>query len=76
MLAVPTGATLVSFALSNSVLYFGPRLAHEAHASWVGIFLVAVYLITLLLGALLGGLGAFLIVLKLQQRSAPEFRAR
>lgn len=65
LIAVPTGAMLVSFALSTSVLYFFPRVAHESHPQWLGIALIAGYLIALVVGALLGGLGAFLLLLKL-----------
>jgi hypothetical protein len=65
VIAVPTGATLVSFTLSTSVLYLVPRFAHEPHPQWLGIALIAGYLIALVLGALLGALGAFLLLLKL-----------
>jgi hypothetical protein len=68
VMAVPTGATLVSFALSTLVLYLAPRVTHEPHQQWFGIALIAGYLIALVLGALIGALGAFLLLLKLPAR--------
>jgi hypothetical protein len=68
VIAVPTGATLVSFALSTSVLYLVPRVAHEPHPRWFGIALIAGYVIAIVLGALTGALGAFLLLLKLPTR--------
>jgi hypothetical protein len=68
VIAVPTGATLVSLALSTSVLYFVPRFTHGSHPQWLGIALIAGYLIALALGAPLGALGAFLLLLKLPAR--------
>jgi len=68
VIAVPTGATLASFALSTSVLYFVPRLVQESHPQWFGIALIAAYLISLVFGALLGAVGAFLLLLKLPAR--------
>lgn len=65
LLVVPTGATLVSFALSTSVLYLVPRVAHEPRPQWFGIALIAGCLLALVLGALLGALGALLLLLKL-----------
>ena len=65
IIAVPTGATLASFALSTLALYLGPRVAHESHQHWFGVVLIAGYLIALVLGAFLGGIGAFLLLLKL-----------
>jgi hypothetical protein len=65
VIAVPTGATLVSFALSTSVLYLVPRFAHEPHSRWFGIALIVGYIIALVSGALLGALGAFLLLFKL-----------
>ena len=68
VIAVPTGATFASFALSTSVLYLVPRIAHEPHPKWFGIALIAGYLIALVLGALIGALGAFFLLLKLPAR--------
>ena len=65
VIAVPTGAMLVAFALSTSVLYLLPRVAHAPHPQWFGIALIAGYLIALVLCALLG---AFLLLLKLPTR--------
>ena len=69
VIAVPTGATFVSFALSTSVLYFVPRIAPGPHPQWFGIALIAGYLIALVLGALIGALAAFLLLLKLPARN-------
>jgi hypothetical protein len=63
-IAVPTGATLVSFVLSTSVIYLVPRLAPEPHPQWFGIALIAEYVLALALGALIGAIGGFLLVLK------------
>jgi hypothetical protein len=68
VIAVPTGATLVSFALSTSVLYFAPRVAPEPHPQWFGIALIIGYAIAIALGALIGAFGAFLLLLKLPTR--------
>jgi heme/copper-type cytochrome/quinol oxidase subunit 1 len=68
VIAVPTGAMLVSFALSTSVLYLVPRVAHESHPQWFGIALMTGYLIALVVGALLGALAAFLVLVKLPTR--------
>jgi hypothetical protein len=68
VIAVPTGATLVSFALSTSVLYLVPRVAHEPHPKWFGIALIAGYVIALVLGALIGALGAFVLLLRAPAR--------
>jgi hypothetical protein len=65
VIAVPTGAMLVSFALSTSVLYLVPRFVHEPHPQWFGVALIAGYVIALVVGALIGALGAFLLLLKL-----------
>jgi hypothetical protein len=68
VIAVPTGATLVSFALSTWVLYLVPRVAREPHPQWSGIALIAGYVISIVLGALIGALGAFLLLLKMLAR--------
>ena len=68
VIAVPTGATVVSFTISTSVLYLVPRVAHEPHPKWFGIALIAGYVLALVLGALVGALGAFLLLLKLPAR--------
>lgn len=65
VIALLTGATLVSFALSTAVLYFVPRFAHEPHPKWYGLALIVAYIIALLLGALIGAIGALLLLLKL-----------
>lgn len=65
VIALPTGATLASFALSTAVLYFVPHFAHEPHPQWLGLALIVEYLVALAVGALLGATGAFLLVLKL-----------
>ena len=65
VIALPTGATLISFALSTGVLYFVPRFAHQPHQQWYGLALIAAYVIALLLGALIGAAGACLLLLKL-----------
>ena len=65
LIAVSTGASLVSFGLSTLVLYLVPRMTHGSHSRWSGVALVLAYLIALILGALLGAVGAVLLVLKL-----------
>jgi hypothetical protein len=65
VIAIPTGATLVSFALSTSVLYLVPRLTHEPHPQWFGVAMIGGYVIALFLGALIGAIVMFLLILRL-----------
>lgn len=68
VIAIPTGATVVSFLLSTSVLFIVPRLLPLPSRPWYGVLILTVYLAALVLGALLGAIGAFLLALKLQKR--------
>jgi hypothetical protein len=67
VIAIPTGATIASFLLSTAVLIVVPRLMPQPARSWYGIFLVATYLASIALGALLGALGAFFAIVKLRR---------
>ena len=68
MTAVPTGATLVSFAVSTSVLYLVPRVPRESHPQRFGIAFISGYLIALVVGEMLGAPAAFLLLVKLPTR--------
>jgi hypothetical protein len=68
VIAVPTGATVTSFLLSTSVFFVVPRLLPMSSRPWYGLLILAVYVVALLLGGLLGAIGAFSLVLKLQKR--------
>jgi hypothetical protein len=67
VIGIPTGATLASFLLSTAVLIVVPRLMPQPARSWYGIFLVATYLASIALGALLGALSAFFAIVKLRR---------
>ena len=63
-IAVPTGATVVSFLLSTAALFLLPRLLPQPSRPWYGVFLLVTYLVAIGLGALLGGFAAFWAMLK------------
>jgi uncharacterized PurR-regulated membrane protein YhhQ (DUF165 family) len=67
VIAVPTGATLVSFVLSTSVFFLIPNVT-TPYPQWTGAAILGGYLVALGLGALLGGAGAFLIVFRMVMR--------
>ncbi len=67
VIAIPTGATVISFFLSTSVFFIASRLLPLPSRPWYGVLILAVYVSALVLGALLGAIGAFLFVLKLQK---------
>jgi hypothetical protein len=67
VIAVPTGATLVSFVLSTSVFFLIPSFT-TPYPQWAGAAILSGYVIALAMGGLVGGAGAFLIVFRLTMR--------
>ena len=70
VIAVPTGATLISFLLSTAVLYVLPRVMPQPGRSWYGLFLIACYLGAMGVGGLLGAVAGVLSVRKLRRSTA------
>jgi hypothetical protein len=66
VIAVPTGATLISFLLSTAVLFFLPRVMPQPNRPWYGVFLIVMYLGALGAGALIGAVTGFFTVRKLR----------
>lgn len=67
VIAVPTGATGISFLLSTAALFLLPRIMPQPAGPWYGIFTVSVYLVGIVAGGLIGAVAAFFVVLKLQR---------
>jgi hypothetical protein len=69
-LSVSTLATLTSFVISTAVLFIAPRI--DMHPSkWTGLIVMGIYLLSVGVGALIGGIGGFFLVRKLTARTLP-----
>ena len=68
VIAVSTGATLVSLALSTGVLYLLPHLLPQPSRSWYGVLLVTFYAGAVGVGALAGGAAGFWAVFRFKAR--------
>jgi len=66
IIVVPTSATISSLMLSSVVLYLGPRILSQPARSWYGVVLIAAYVATAAVGALLGSIAGFLFLRKVQ----------
>jgi hypothetical protein len=69
VIAVPTGATVVSFLLSTAVFFVAPKLAPQPPRLWYGALILISYFSALVLGGLIGAFAAFLLVLRMQRPS-------
>jgi len=72
---VSTTATLTSFFLSTSVLYFGARIGTESKLKWFGVALIGVYLLAIGLGAAMGGIAGFFLTRYLAGRRISEAKS-
>jgi|SRR3954469_15521642 hypothetical protein len=69
VIAIPTGATLVSFLLSTAVLFLLPRVMPQPSRSWYGVFLIVMYLGAIGTGALIGAVTGFFAVTKVRSQA-------
>jgi hypothetical protein len=69
VIAVPTGATVISFLLSTAVLYLVPRVMPQPARSWYGILLIVAYIGAMGAGALFGAITGFLLVRRVRSKS-------
>ena len=69
VVAVPTGATLISFLLSTAVLFILPRVMPQPSRSWYGVFLILMYLGAIGAGGLIGATTGFFVVKKLRSQA-------
>lgn len=67
-ISTSTTATLVSFSLSTTILYLGPRIGAQWMGRWSGVVVIGAYLLAIGVGALIGALGGFLLTRKLLPR--------
>ena len=65
VIAIPTGAMLASFVLSTAVFFLFPHISAPFHPFPLGSAMLATYLVVLLVGAVLGGVGALWLTHKL-----------
>jgi hypothetical protein len=61
---ISTAATVVSLLLSTAVLFLGTRVGPLRVGQWSGIALIGAYVLAIGVGALIGGLGGFLLTRK------------
>jgi hypothetical protein len=64
-ISISTAAIALSLLLSTTVLFLGPRVGLQRMGQWSGIALIAAYVLAIGVGALMGGLGGFLLTRKL-----------
>jgi hypothetical protein len=62
-----TGSAIVSLALSTFVLWTAPKLFAKEH-TWEGLVLIAAYLGSIVLGAVVGAIVGFVAAGKINQR--------
>jgi hypothetical protein len=67
-ISVSTAATLVSFFLSTSIIYFGSGISTQWMGRWAGVVLLGAYFLAIGIGALIGALAGFLLTRKLLPR--------
>lgn len=69
VIAVPTGATLISFLLSTAVLFILPRVMPQPGRSWYGVFLILMYLGAIGVGTLIGASAGFFVVKRFRSQA-------
>ena len=68
---VSTAAMLVSFVLSTAVLYLAGKFGSRLHIQWLGLAVIATYLMATGLGLIVGGLAGFFLARNLLVRRLP-----
>lgn len=78
VIAVSTAATILSVCLSTLVLLIAVRLPQGWAGQWAGILVVGMYILSIGVGGLAGGLLGFLLVRRLLRRrnSTADFADR
>jgi uncharacterized membrane protein YfcA len=69
VIAIPTGATLVSFVLSTAVFFLFPHISAPSHPYVLGSAVLVTYLVALLVGGVLGAFAASWLTHKLIVRT-------
>ena len=67
-MTVSTGGTLLSFLLSTAILYLGPRIGLQRSGGWSGIALIAIYILAVIAGGMVGSIAGFSFTRKLLAR--------
>jgi hypothetical protein len=68
LVMMSTFGTILSFLLSTSVLFLGPRIAVDP-PEWFGLLLIFAYLVAIAIGGLAGGIAGLLFTRRLLTRA-------
>lgn len=71
VIVVSTAAMLVSFLLSTAVLYLGATIGPRLHIQWLGVAVIATYILAVGLGLIVGAFAGFLLTRNLLVRRLP-----
>jgi hypothetical protein len=71
VIGISTAATVASSLLSTAVLFVAPRLGLQHMGRWAGIVVIIPYVISIGVGAVIGGVAGFFAVRKLMRLRSP-----